>query len=383
MIAPGTPLADPFLEDRHRALAERARAFGDKHLRASADDEARPAERTREIARKLGEAGLLGAAVPPPHGFMDLRSLVAVREGLAYFSSLADTAFAMQGLGSYAVSRAGSDVQKDRWLPAVAAGDVLCGFAVTEPEAGSDLGAARTRAARDGALWRLTGLKTFISNAGIAGMYTVLARSGEEGDAHRGLSVFLVDAEAPGISVKPLEPMAVHPLGEVRFDATPAVLLGEEGHGYALVLKTLDTFRPSVGAAACGLAARALDEALRWALARRQFGSALAEFQSVQMALADMQTELQGARLLVRHAAWTKDGGAPRIAREGAMAKLFATEMAQRVVDRAVQIHGGQGVMRGATVERLYREVRALRIYEGTSEIQKLVIARQMVKESR
>ena len=383
MSAPGGAPADPLLEDRHRALLDRARAFGDKHLRASADDEARPADRTRAIAQRLGEAGLLGAAVLPPHGFMDLRSLVAVREGLAYFSSLADTAFAMQGLGSYAVGRAGTDVQKDRWLPAVAAGDVLCAFAVTEPEAGSDLGAARTRAARDGALWRLTGVKTFISNAGIAGMYTVLARSGEDGDAHRGLSVFLVDAEAPGISVKPLEPMAAHPLGEVRFDATPGVLLGEEGHGYALVLKTLDAFRPSVGAAACGMAARALDEALRWALARRQFGTALAEFQGVQMALADMQTELQAARLLVRHAAWVKDLGAARIPREGAMAKLFATEMAQRVVDRAVQIHGGQGVMRGATVERLYREVRALRIYEGTSEIQKLVIARQMVKESR
>jgi acyl-CoA dehydrogenase len=382
MIAPGTPPEDPFLEDRHRALAERARAFGDKHLRAAADDEARPAERTREIVQRLAQGGLLGAAVPPPHGFMDLRSLVAVREGLAYFSSLADTAFAMQGLGSYPVSRAGTDVQKDRWLPAVAAGDVLCAFAVTEPEAGSDLGAARTRATRDGVLWRLTGLKTFISNAGIAGLYTVLARSGDE-EGPRGLSMFLVDAEAPGITVKPLEPMAAHPLGELRFDATPAVLLGEEGHGYALVLKTLDHFRPSVGAAACGLAARALDEALRFALARRQFGSALAEMQGIQMALADMQTELQAARLLVRHAAWARDAGAERIAREGAMAKLFATEMAQRVVDRAVQIHGGQGVMRGATVERLYREVRALRIYEGTSEIQKLVIARQMVKESR
>jgi acyl-CoA dehydrogenase len=383
VIAPGRAPNDPFLEDRHRALAERARAFGDKHLRSSAEDEARPADRTRRIAALLAEAGLLGAAVPSPHGFMDLRSLVAVREALAYFSSLADTAFAMQGLGSYPISRAGTDIQKDRWLPAVTAGDVLCAFAVTEPDAGSDLGAARTNAARDGALWRLSGLKTFISNAGIAGLYTVLARTGEQSDAQRGLSMFLVDAEAPGITVKALEPMAAHPMGEVRFDSTPAVLLGEEGHGYALVLKTLDTFRPSVGAAACGLAARALDEALRWSLARRQFGSALSEFQGIQMALAEMQTELQAARLLVRHAAWAKDGGAARIPREGGMAKLFATEMAQRVVDRAVQIHGGQGVMRGATVERLYREVRALRIYEGTSEIQKLVIARQMIKESR
>ena len=170
MTAPGAAPADPYLDDRHRALAEKVRAFGDKHLRASADDEARPAERTREIAQKLAEAGLLASAVRPPHGTMDVRSLVAVREGLAYFSSLADTAFAMQGLGSYAVSRAGTDVQKDRWLPAIASGEVLAAFALTEPEAGSDVGAARTRATRDGALWRLSGVKTFISNAGIAGM---------------------------------------------------------------------------------------------------------------------------------------------------------------------------------------------------------------------
>jgi acyl-CoA dehydrogenase len=240
----------------------------------------------------------------------------------------------------------------------------------------------RTRADRDGALWRLTGVKTFISNAGIAGLYTVLARSAE-GPDHRGLSMFLVDAEAPGIGVKPQEAIAAHPLGEVRFEETPAVLLGDEGRGYRLALETLDTFRPSVGAAACGMASRAFDESVRWVQVRRQFGRPLSEFQATQMALAEMHSELTAARLVVHQAAWLKDRGAERIAREGATAKLVATETAQRVVDRAVQIHGGQGVMRGATVERLYREVRALRIYEGTSEIQKLVIARHILKEKR
>jgi acyl-CoA dehydrogenase len=373
---------DAFLEDRHLALADRARVFGEQHLRATAQDESHPAARTREIVGALASAGLLRFAVAPPHGAMDLRALVAIREPLAYFSSLADTAFAMQGLGSYAVSRAGTEVQKKRWLPAIAGGDLLAAFAVTEPEAGSDLAGVRTRATAEGPVWRLRGVKTFISNAGIAGMYTVLARTGE-GAEHRGLSMFLVDAEAPGITVKPLEPMAPHPLGEVRFEGTPAVLLGQESEGYRLALSTLEVFRPSVGAAACGLAARALEEAVRWAQARRQFGRALADFQATQMALAEMQVDLEAARLLVRRAAWLKDRGAERIGAEGAAAKLFATEAAQRVVDRAVQIHGGQGVMRGATVERLYREVRALRIYEGTSEIQKLVIARHLLKESK
>jgi len=373
---------DAFLEDRHLALADRARVFGEQRLRATAQDESHPAARTREIVSGLASAGLLPFAVAPPHGSMDLRALVAIREPLAYFSSLADTAFAMQGLGSYAVSRAGTEAQKKRWLPAIASGELLAAFAVTEPEAGSDLAGVRTRATAEGSAWRLRGVKTFISNAGIAGMYTVLARTGDAAD-HRGLSMFLVDAEAPGLAVKPLEPMAPHPLGEVRFEGTPAVLVGQEGEGYKLALATLEVFRPSVGAAACGLAARALEEALRWSQARRQFGRTLADFQATQMALAEMHVDLEAARLLVRRAAWLKDRGAERIGAEGAAAKLFATEAAQRVVDRAVQIHGGQGVMRGATVERLYREVRALRIYEGTSEIQKLVIARHLLKESK
>jgi acyl-CoA dehydrogenase len=371
---------DPYFEERHRTLAGRVRTFGKEQLRPRAMDDPDPARRTRELAVALGEAGILGAAVLGPHGFMDLRSLVAAREGLAYHSALADRAFATQGLGSFTIARAGTDVQRNRWLPEVAAGRILCAFAVTEPEAGSDLASVRTRAVKDGAIWRLEGVKTLISNAGIAGLYTVLARSADVDT--RSLSMFLVDAQAPGLSSKPLELMAPHPIGEVRFAGTPAVMIGDEGRGHRLALAALDTFRPGVGAAACGLAARALDEAVRWSLGRRQFGQPLADHQSIRMALADMHAELCAARLLVRHAAWTRDRGAERIPLESATAKLFATEAAQRIVDRAVQIHGGQGLLRGTTVERLYREVRALRIDEGTSEVQKLVIARHMLRET-
>ena len=375
-------MTDPFLEARHLELADRARALGDRRLRAGAEDESDPAARTIEIVGLLARTGLLSAAVAPPFGTMDLRSLVVVREALAYFSSLADSAFAIQGLGSHAISLVGTEVQKNRWLPAVVSGQVLCAFAVTEPEAGSDLASVRCRGERDGALWRLSGVKTFISNAGIAGLYTVLARTGAE-EGPKALSMFLVDAGAPGLSTRPLDPMAPHPLGDMRFEGVPAVLLGEENAGYKLALATLDVFRPGVGAAACGLAARAQDEALRFTLARRQFGKPLADHQATRMALADMHVELEAARLLVRKAAWLKDQGQDRISREAAAAKLFATEMAQRVVDRAVQLHGGQGVMRGATVERLYREVRALRIYEGASEIQKLIVAGSLLKDAR
>ena len=374
-------LRDPFLEAHHEDLADRLRTFGEKHLRGTASDESDPAGQTRRLVIALGDAGFLNYAIPAPHGSMDVRSLVVARETLAYYSSLADTAFVMQGLGSFAISHAGTDVQKQTWLPPVARGDMLAAFAVTEPEAGSDLGGVRTEAARDGAVWRLSGVKTFISNAGLAGLYTVLART-SDAPGRDGLSMFLVDGGAPGITVRPLEVIAPHPIGEVRLQDTPGLLLGEEGEGFKIAVATLEHFRPSVGAAACGLASRALFESLRRAHARRQFGRPLSEFQSVRMALADMHVELEAARLLVRRAAWMKDQGAS-ISREGAAAKLAATEMAQRVVDQAVQIHGAQGVLKGSTVERLYREVRALRIYEGTSEIQKLVIARSLLKESR
>jgi acyl-CoA dehydrogenase len=373
---------DPFLEQKHVELALRVRAFGDQWLRSSAQDESDPAGRTRRIVASMAEASFLRYAVPAPHGAMDLRSVVVIRENLAYFSSLADTGFAMQGLGSQPIAAVGTEIQRNTWLPPIAGGHLLAAFAVTEPEAGSDLGGVRTRASREGALWRLNGVKTFISNAGIAGVYCVLART-SDGNDRSGLSMFLVDAEAPGIMVRPLQPMAPHPLGELRFEGTPALLLGAEGGGFALASATLEVFRPTVGAAACGLAARAFDEAVSFAQARRQFGRTLSDFQATRMALADMHVELEAARLLVRRAAWLRDRGQASIAREGAVAKLAATEMAQRVVDKAVQIHGGQGVMRGSTVERLYREVRALRIYEGTSEIQKLVIAREILKEKK
>jgi acyl-CoA dehydrogenase len=365
---------DAFLEERHQQLGERVRTFGEQ----LPDGEGAVEAQTRQVARAMGSAGLLSFAVPPPAGAMDLRSLVVAREQLAYFSSLADTAFAMQGLGSYPLSLAGSDAQQRHWLPAVLQGDLICAFALTEPEAGSDLSAVSTRAERDGGGWRLTGVKTLISNAGIAGLHTVLARTGE---GKGGLSMFLVSGEAAGLTSRPLEAMAAHPLGELQFEATPAELIGGEGDGLRIALATLEVFRPSVGAAACGLAGRALDEAVRWSRTRRQFGRPLAELQATQLALAEMQVELMAARLLVRQAAWLKDLGQERITAEAAAAKLLATESAQRVVDRAVQIHGGQGVLRGTTVERLYREVRSLRIYEGTSEVQKLIIARELLRE--
>ncbi len=373
---------DPFLEPRHRELLGRVQAFGNQHLRTQPREDADPFEEVRELSRALAQEGFFEAAVLPPHGSMDARSLVVAREGLAYFSLLASSTFGMQGLGSHPISLAGTEAQRKRWLPAIVHGEVLSGLALTEPESGSDLAGVRTRAEPDGSLWRLSGVKTFVSNAGAAGLYVVLARS-SEAEGRKGLSMFLVDAEAPGISARRLETLAPQPLGELRFDSTPAVLLGEEGKGYGLALSCLDLFRPAAGAAACGIARRAFDEALRWALTRRQFGQYLSQLQGVQMALAEMDVDLKGARLLVYQAAFARDRGAARIPHEGAAAKLAATEMAQRVVDRAVQIHGGQGVMRGVTVERLYREVRSLRIHEGTSEIQKLVIARELIKESR
>jgi acyl-CoA dehydrogenase len=355
-------LSDPFLEARHLELLARVRAFGDQRLRPIANDESDPSGQTRVVVARLAATGFLPHAVPAPYGAMDLRSLVVVREALAYFSSLADTAFAMQGLGSHPVSLAGTEVQKSRWLPAVVGGKVLAAFAVTEPEAGSDVAGIRTRAERDGALWRLHGVKALISNAGIAGLYTVLARSPEE------LSTSWWTA-TPRACRSSLEPWPLR--GDVRFEGVPACS-GQEGSGRAGDPRL---FRPS---AACGLARRAWTGVRTPAPAEQAaLGSSRPEM------LAEMHVELEAARLLVRHAAWTRDQGQERIAREGAMAKLYATEAAQRVVDRAVQLHGGQGVVRGATVERLYREVRALRIYEGTSEILKLVIAREILKEKR
>jgi len=376
--APEAP--DPFLEDRHRQLAEWTRTFGDRRLRAF--DEADPAERSREIVALLAGERLLEAAIPAPYGTLDRRSLVVVRESLAYFSAHADAAFATQALAAYALGTAGSEIQKKRWLPELASGSTLGALALTEPEAGSDLAAIRTQARLDGAAWRLDGVKTLIANAGCAGVLTVLARSSKPARGE-GLSLFLVDAAAPGLRTLPLEPMAPQPLGEVSFESTPAALLGAEGSGYALALEVLAAVRPSLAAALCGLAARALDEALSHALARRQFGKHLAELDTVQLTLGRMHVALESARLLARRAAWLADHAAPGAAREAAAARAAAGSAAQQVIDAALELHGGQGILRGTTVERLYREVRSLRLYDGAGDLQLLAVARDLLRGRR
>jgi acyl-CoA dehydrogenase len=315
---------------------------------------------------------------------LDTRSLCLLREGLAQDSGLADFVFALQGLGSGALSLYGSEEQKRSWLPRVASGAVIPAFALSEAEAGSDIAAMRTSARREGAGYRIDGEKTWISNAGLADLYVVFCRQPELGEKRFG--AFLVEASNPGLAVTArIDLLAAHPLGTVRFDncRVPAsAMVGEPGRGLAVALGTLDVFRATVGAAALGFARRALDETLAHTRSRRAFGQALSEFQLTQAAIAEMAVGIDAAALLVYRAAWARDRGTAgeRTTREAAMAKLFSTENAQRVVDQALQLHGGSGVVAGAPVERLYREVRALRIYEGTSEIQRLVIAGQVLR---
>ncbi|HEY7726052.1 MAG TPA: acyl-CoA dehydrogenase family protein [Anaeromyxobacteraceae bacterium] len=347
-------------------------------------------ETARRLVRSLGAAGLLGACVPGSHGGrrerLDVRSLCLAREILARHDGLADFAFAMQGLGSGAVSLFGSPEQQGRWLPPVGRGEAVAAFALSEEEAGSDVGAMRTRAAREGEGWVLDGEKTWISNAGLADFYVVFARATEAPGA-RGLGAFVVEAANPGLRVtRRIDVIAPHPLGTLALERCrlgPAAMLGSPGDGFRIAMAVLDVFRSTVGAAALGFARRALDEAAARALQRRAFGQPLAGFQLVQEKLADMAVAVDAAALLVYRAAWAKDTGGGRVTREASMAKLFATEAAQEVVDQAVQIFGGLGVVSGVPVERLYREVRALRIYEGTSEIQKLVIAGQVLDGRR
>jgi acyl-CoA dehydrogenase len=390
----GSFLDLPFFEPRHRDVATLAREVVRRWIEAKAEEaDSGDVDRAgREFLRVLGRQGLLALLGPNtgsngPSG-PDLRSLCVAREILAAASAVADSVFAVQGLALQPILRAGSDALRQRYLPRGLGGESIGAFALTEPDAGSDLAGIRTTARRDGAAYVLDGVKTLISNAGIADFFVVFAvvdHAPEEG--RRPLSGFVVDADTPGVGVAPLAMLAPHPIGEVRFDG--AVVsddrrLGPEGEGMALALGTLDLFRPSVGAAACGLASRALAEAIGFTDSRRQFGSRLADFQATRFALAEMQTELDAARLLVYRAAWLKDREpSGRISQEGSIAKLFATEAAQRIVDRAVQLHGGAGVRRGVVVERLYREVRALRIYEGTSEIQRLIIAKSMLADRR
>jgi alkylation response protein AidB-like acyl-CoA dehydrogenase len=345
-------------------------------------------ELDRDLARALGKEGVFPLLVPTAFGgalegpFRSV-TLCLVRETLARTCPPAEELFAIQGLGSYPILVAGTEAQKAAWLPALARGEQVPAFALTEPEAGSDAAALATRAERDGDGWVLTGAKRFISNAPAADLYVVFARTAPERGA-KGISAFLVPRDAPGLSGRAMHTLAPHVIGELAFDRcrVPAGrLLGAEHEGWRIAMATLDVFRASVGAQAVGLAQAALDLALAHARRRVQFGQPIAQFQLVQAKLADMATEIRAARLLVYSAARLKDAGAARVTLESSMAKLYATEMAHRVIDHAVQIHGGEGVVRGTPIERLYREARAPRIYEGTSEIQRLIIARQLLRD--
>ncbi|HSS78636.1 MAG TPA: acyl-CoA dehydrogenase family protein [Thermoanaerobaculia bacterium] len=379
-----TFLSWPFFDDSHRDLARDLDAWCRREIAPLAGSEDADLDGAcREIVRRLGAGGWLHRAVSEAGERLDVRSLCLIRETLARYSGLADFVFALQGLGSGPLSLFGSPEQRRAWLPRVAAGEAIPAFALSEAEAGSDVAAMRSTARRDvdGEGWVLDGSKTWISNAGLADFYIVFCRVPEAGE--RAFGAFLVAADNPGLRItERIDVLAPHPLGTLAFEAcrVPAgALVGESGKGLKVALATLDVFRPTVGAAALGFARRALDEALGHAVRRTAFGKPLAEHQLTQGKLADMAIDVDASALLVYRAAWTRDAGAERITREAAMAKLFATEAAQRVVDAAVQLLGGRGVVAGSPVERLYREVRALRIYEGTSEIQRLVIAGQIL----
>ena len=384
-MASGVTIPDPapiraFLEDRHVAFAAKIGAFASETLapRSPADDDAAARREARALLEILGAGGWF-----EPIRSQDWRCCCLVREALASQSPLADAVFALQGLGTIPLLLAGDAEMRERWADPAIAGRALAAFAMTEPEAGSDVAAIATMARRDGAEYVLDGAKTLISNAGIADFYTVFAAT-DPAAGNKGISCFLVPGDTPGLRfVRAQVLSAPHPLGEIAFEGCripKALRLSDEGRGFALGLKTLDRLRATVGAAACGMAARALAESLSHARTRRQFGKPLAEFQLVQQKLARMATELSAARLLVYRAAWAADQGAERVTLEAAMAKSFATEAAQRIVDDAVQVLGGVGVLAGHPVERLYRAVRALRIYEGTTEIQQLVIATRLLE---
>ena len=375
-----------FFEPRHLALAdELAVAAG---AIAAAEQGAADADgRARAVTGEMGRLGLLGLVVPPEQGgvgvddgAVDVRALCLAREMLGQVSPLADAILAVQGLGSYPLLVAGTPEQR-ALAPALRRGEAVAGFALTEPEAGSDVGALATRARQDGDGWVLDGSKTLISNAGLATHYLVFATV-DPALGKKGITAFWVAADAPGLAVAPIALGIEHPIGELRFTGCrvgAGALVGEVGAGFALAMRTLDTFRVTVGAAAVGMARRALDAALEHVTARRQFGAPLADTQLVQAHLADMLVDLDAARLLVLRAALAADRGQP-VTVPAAEAKLFATEAAQRVVDRAVQLLGGRGVRQGEVVEALYRAVRPLRIYEGTSEIQRLIIGRALAR---
>lgn len=368
----------PFFEARHRALQEQLEGWCEDNLPT---DHADVDQACIDLVAKLGADGWLTHSAVDPDGDapLDVRTLCLIRETLARHDGLADFAFAMQGLGTGAISLFGSPEQK-QWLHESRAGEILTAFALSEPKSGSDVANIETTAEADGNGYRLNGEKTWISNGGIAGLYVVFARTGEAPGA-KGLSAFLVPANTEGFEIaERLDVIAPHPLARLRFNdmKLPAdATIGAPGEGFKIAMSVLDVFRSTVGAAALGFARRALDESLTRAQERELFGAPLAELQMVQGHLADMALNVDAAALLIYRAAWTKDSGAPRVSREAAMAKLFATDQAQDVIDRAVQIHGGDGVRSGHIVESLYREIRALRIYEGASDVQRTIIARQ------
>lgn len=378
----------PFLEESHRALAQEFRAWADREIAPLAEDE--PSDNdslddlARELVRRLADGGWLRYSVPAPWGgineTLDVRALCIMREILAQYSGMADFSFVMQGLGSGPISLFGSEEIRSAYLPDVASGKRIAAFALSEPESGSDVAAMTTNARLDGDSYVLNGEKTLISNGGLAHQYVVFCRT-EDTPGAKGLSALVVDADTPGLAcTERFDVIAPHPLGRIRFEdcRVPAAnLLGNPGDGFKIAMSSLDVFRSTVGAAALGFARRAHDEAMAQARTRLSFGKPLAEYQLIQEKISDMALKIDAAALLVYRSAWTKDTQGARVTREAAMAKLYATESAQEIIDQAVQIWGGMGVVVGSTVERLYREIRALRIYEGTSEIQKLIIAGQ------
>ncbi len=364
----------PFFEDRHRDLAAQLDTWCAAYLDVDHTD-------TDAACRKLvADLGVAGWLQHSGGDALDVRSLAIIRETLARYDGLADFAFAMQGLGTGAISLFGTDAQKDKWLPLTRTGKAISAFALTEPQSGSDVANSTMTAVADGDDYVLNGEKTWISNGGIADVYTLFARTGEAPGA-RGLSAFIVPADLAGLEVvERLEVIAPHPLATLRFTDVripKSALLGAAGSGFKVAMATLDVFRTTVAAAALGFARRALDEALHRVNTRQVQGAPLFELQMVQGHIADMALDVDAAALLIYRAAWTKDTGAARVTREAAMAKLFSTDQAQKVIDKAVQLHGGDGVKHGQAVEQLYRDIRALRIYEGASDVQRVVIARQ------
>jgi acyl-CoA dehydrogenase len=370
-----------FLDPAHSSIAARVIAFAQDQIASRPEPlvDADARVEARRLLALMGEADLYDAIASE-----DLRALCLTREAIAAASPLADGVIALQGLAATPIILAGSEAQHRRWVPPLMSGRAMGAFAMTEPGAGSDVAAMQTTARRDGNTWRLDGEKHLISNAGIADLYVVFAVT-TPGAGSRGISAFLVPAESPGLAFSAAQVMAApHPLGHMTFTGctVPAeALIGDVDGGFKLGMTTLDRLRPSVGAAACGMAARALDEALSHATSRKQFGQPLSDFQLVRDKIGRMATDLDAARLLVYRAAWERDRGAPRISTQAAMAKSFATEAAQRIVDDAVQIIGGRGVLVGHPVERLYRAVRALRIYEGATDILRLIVAGALLKE--